>query len=259
MEEAEPVKEWFVTHDGKQFGPVTMDDLRYEAERGELNPRLDMVWKNGMEDWIPAGEVEGLFKRNDEAKAAEAAKETAFTEYKPDISEEEKKIIKGEWTGAGRGTYLFVCYILPFLWMAGVGYALQFLGGKVDSGILTIVGLVLCLVPFILLIVATLQRFQNLGMSRVWFFGLFAPFLQLWVWYRLFACPPGYAYHKKLDPLGWVLAILHWGSLLLVVGAFGFAAYTLTNAPEDDPMRKSIEETIEKIQEAQKAQKQEKR
>jgi hypothetical protein len=118
---------------------------------------------------------------------------------------------------------------------------------------------VLSLVPFILLIAASLQRFQNLGMSRIWFFGLFAPLLNLWVWYRLFACPPGYAYHKKLDPLGWVLAVLHWGSLLLVVAAFGFAAYMLTQAGEDDPTRVAIEEYIEKMKEAGKAQEQEKR
>ena len=254
MEDTEPVKEWFVTHDGKQFGPVTMDDLKFEAERGELNPRLDMVWKSGMEDWIPAGEVEGLFKRNDEAKAAEEAKEAAFTEYKPDISEEEKKRIKGEWPGVGRGTYFFVCYILPFLWMTGVGIGMKFLEGKVNSGILTIGGLVLCLVPLFIAIAASLKRLKNLGMSRAWFFGLFAPFLNLWVWYRLFACPPGYAYHKKLDPVGWVLAVLHWGSLLVMVAGFGFAAYTLTQAAEDDPTRVAIENYIEKIQEAQKAQ-----
>jgi hypothetical protein len=241
MEETEPVKEWFVTHDGKQFGPVSKDDLKFEAERGELNPRLDMVWKNGMEDWIPAGEVEGLFKRNEEAKAAEEAKETAFTEFKPDISEEEKKIIKGEWTGAGRGTYLFVCYVLPFLWMAGVGYGMGFLEGKVEAGILAIGGLALCLVPLILVIAATLQRFQNLGMSRVWFLGLFVPLLNLWVWYRLFACPPGYAYHKKLDPLGWVLAVLYWLTNIAFVAAVAGAIYLAAGNPE--AFRKLAEES----------------
>lgn len=252
MEETDPAKEWFVTHDGKQFGPVSLDDLRFEMERGELNPRLDMVWKNGMGDWIPAGEVEGLFQRNEEAKAAEEAKETAFTGYQPEISEEEKKMIKGEWTGVGRGTYFFVCYILPFLWVAGVGFGTKFLEGKVEAGLLAIGGLALCLVPLILAIAATLQRFQNLGMSRVWFLGLLAPLLNLWVLYRLFACPPGYTYHKKLDPIGWVLAIFHWGSLLLVVAAFGFAAYTLSQAAEDDPARIAIKGYIEKIEEAQK-------
>lgn len=254
MEETEAAKQWFVTHEGKQFGPVSLDDLRFEAERGELNPRLDMVWKNGMGDWIPAGEVEGLFVRNEEAKAAEQAKETAFTEFKPENGEEEKKLIKGEWTGVGRATYLFVCYILPFLWVAGVGFGTKFLEGKVEAGILAIGGLVLCLVPLILAFAATLQRFQNLGMSRVWFLGLFAPLLNLWVWYRLFACPPGYAYHKKLDPIGWALAVFHWGAVLLLVAASGFAAYTLTQAAEDDAARLAIEGYIEKIEEARKAQ-----
>lgn len=232
MEEAEPVKEWFVTHDGKQFGPVSMDDLKFEAERGELNPRLDMVWKNGTDDWIPAGEVEGLFKRNDEAKAAEQAKETAFTEFMPEISEEEKKRIKGEWPGVGRGTYFFVCCILPFLWIAGVGFGMKFLEGKVESKLLTIGGLGLCIVPLVLLISATLKRFQNLGMSRAWFFGLFVPFLGMWLKYRTFACPPGYAHNKKLDSLGWVLAILYWIPSLAVLGVTAWIIYLATNEPE---------------------------
>lgn len=246
MEEAEPVKEWFVTHGGKQFGPVSMEDLRFEVERGELNPRLDMVWKNGMQDWIPAGEVEGLFKRNEEAKSAEEQKEAAFTQYQPEMGEEEKKLIRGEWIGAGRGTYFFVCFILPFLWLAGVGFGMKFLEGKVDSGLLGIGGLVLCLVPVFLVISVTLQRFQNLAMSRVWFLGLFAPILNLWVYYRLFACPPGFAQHKKLDALGWVLAILHWGTILLLVA---FVAFMFTLAADDDAVKTGIEEFIQKIEE----------
>jgi hypothetical protein len=250
MAEKEPGKEWFVTREGNRFGPVSVDDLKFEAGRGELNPRLDMVWKDGMDGWIPAGEVEGLFKRNEEAKAAELAREAAFTGYRPEISERERKLIKGEWIGVGRGTYFFVCYLLPFLWMAGLGFGMGYLQGKVAPGLLGIAGLALSLVPFILIIAATLQRFQNLGMSRVWFLGLFAPLLNIWVSYRLFACPPGYAYHRKLDGIGWALAVL----MLLMVAAIGFAAYTLGQAAEDDPVRIAIEGYIEeKIEEARKA------
>ncbi len=253
MDEAEPTKEWFVTHDGKQFGPVSMDDLKFEAERGELNPRLDMVWKNGMEDWIPAGEVAGLFARNDEAKAVEDAKQTAFTEYKPDISAAEKKQIMGVWPGVGRGTYFFVCYVLPILWMAALGFGMKFLEKKVAPMPLAIGAGVLCLLLVFLIISSTLKRFQNLAMSRAWFFGLFAPILNLWVSYRLFACPPGYAHHKKLDTIGWVLAIIHWGSLLLVIASGAFATYSLTQSGPDDPMRKMIEESIQKFEEGRKA------
>ena len=251
MEDTEPLKEWFVTHDGKQFGPVSMEDLKFEAERGELNPRLDMVWKNGMEDWIPAGEVEGLFKRNDEAKAAEEAKQAAFTEYKPDISEEEKKLIRGEWTGAGRGTYFFVIFIFPVIFGMGIGAFTVAVRSKVEPAMLENISSGFLLVFLIISILVVLKRFQNLGMSRWWFIASFAPFLNLWLSYRLFACPPGYAYHKKLDPLGWVLAILHWGSLLIVVAAFGFAAYMLTQAGEDDPTRIAIEKYIEEARKAQ--------
>lgn len=253
MEETEYGKGWLVMRGNDQSGLFSRYDLMVEAARGKLHPRRDMVWKSGMAEWIPAGEVEGLFKRNEEAMAAEQVK-PVFTEYKPELSAKEKKIIKGEWTGTGRGTYLFLWYILPFLWVAVVGYGIKFGEGIVESQILTIAGLALCVVPFILVLVATFQRFQNLCMSRLWFFGLFVPLLNLWVWYRLFACPPGYAHHKKLDMLGWVLAIFHWGSTLLIVVAFGFTAYTLTQAAEDDAMRIAIEDYIRKIEEDQKAQ-----
>jgi hypothetical protein len=45
MEEWAEVKEWFVTHDGKHYGPVSFVDLRFAAERGELDLNLDLVWK----------------------------------------------------------------------------------------------------------------------------------------------------------------------------------------------------------------------
>lgn len=254
MEETQTAKEWFVTHEGKQFGPVSIDDLKFEVERGELNPRLDMVWKDGMEDWIPAGEIEGLFERNDEAKEAEEKKETAFTEYTPEPSDEEKKRIMGEWPGVGRGTFFFVCYIFPILCGLGIGFGVGFLEGKVEPNILGIIGLLFGLLPLILAIVVTLKRFQNLGMSRGWFFGLFAPILNLWVWFRLLACPHGYAESKKLDGIGWLLAILYWGSILLTTTAIVFVAVVLTQSGPEDTYRITIENYIHRIEEARKAQ-----
>eukprot|EP00903_Cladosiphon_okamuranus_P003570 g3568.t1 len=91
MEDPSLTKEWFVTHNGQQFGPVSLDDLKYEAERGELNPRLDMVWKNGMEDWIPSGDIEGLFEKNELAEKEEKKKEEAAAQVTDFQPEEEKK------------------------------------------------------------------------------------------------------------------------------------------------------------------------
>lgn len=234
MEELHAAKEWFVTHEGKQFGPVSIDDLKFEVERGELNPRLDMVWKDGMEDWIPAGELDGLFEKNDEAKAAEEKKEASnnFTGYIPEVSEEERDKIKGIWPGSGRGAFIFVCYILPFILLLLVGVGAPFLQGKVSPQVVSLITFGLLVLPAILSIVVTLKRFQNLGMTRWWFFGLFAPLLNIWVYYRIFACPPGYAQNKRLDGIGWVLAILYWLSTLAIAAAIAAAVYLSVKDPE---------------------------
>jgi uncharacterized membrane protein YhaH (DUF805 family) len=253
MEEMEATKEWFVTHEGKQFGPVSIGDLKFEVERGELNPRLDMVWKNGMEDWIPAGQLEGLFEKNEGALEEEKRKGATFTEYTSAPTGEEKKRINGEWPGAGRSAFIFICYIFPVLWGFGIHFGTSYLKGKVEPNILGIISMVFGLLPLILAIAVTLKRFQNLGMSRAWFFGLFAPILNLWVWFRIFACPPGYAEHKKLGGMGWVLAILHWASVLLTVAAIVFTVVVLTQLEPEDPYRMAIENYMRDIEEARKA------
>lgn len=234
MEETDAAKEWFVTHEGKQFGPVSMDDLRFEVERGELNPRLDMVWKTGMEEWIPAGELDGLFEKNDEAKAAEKAKEEAknFTAYVSGDTPEDIERAKGNWPGVGRGMFFFMVFIFPLLFAVGIGAAKILVKDSLEPALLDMISGGLLLLPVLFLIAFTLKRFQNLGMTRWWFFGQFVPVLSFWVQYRLFACPPGYAHHKKLDGLGWFLAILYWLLTLAVAAVIGYSAYLFTTDPD---------------------------
>lgn len=238
MENAESAKEWYVTHEGKQFGPVSIDDLKYEVERGELNPRLDMVWKQDMEDWIPAGDLEGLFEKNEDAANEEKAKEgppVTKVSTKPTREEQEKQSqhTQGNWEGTSRGTFLLVTYILPILLGIAASLAMTFLAEKVDQNILGIASGVICLVFFILILFVSINRFPNLGMSRWWWFGLMVPILSLWVNYRMIACPAGYAEHKKLDGLGWVLAIFYWLVVLLVVIAFGALVFVIMQSPEE--------------------------
>ncbi|QTN33131.1 DUF4339 domain-containing protein [Akkermansiaceae bacterium] len=259
MDNADAAKEWFVTHEGRQFGPVSIDDLKFEVERGELNPRLDMVWKNGMEDWIPAGELDGLFEKNDAAKAAEEAKVSSgnFTGYVSGDTPEDMERAMGKRPGAGRGAFFFFCYVFPVLWGLGIGFGMPLLEGKVSAEIMGLLPLGLILVPFVLSISVTLKRFQNLGMTRWWFLGLFVPFLGIWVYYRTFACPPGYAIGKKMDPLGWVLAILYW--LVILVATASVAAVIYFSAIDPDKLRgllpeedlRKFSEVIEKAKQAQ--------
>ena len=52
--------EWHYSKGGQQHGPVSAADLKALAKSGELIP-TDMIWKEGMAEWKPAGSLKGLF------------------------------------------------------------------------------------------------------------------------------------------------------------------------------------------------------
>src|SRR5262245_9918455 len=51
---------WFYTRGGKQMEPVSAAELKELATRGALKP-TDMVWREGMPQWIRAATAQGLF------------------------------------------------------------------------------------------------------------------------------------------------------------------------------------------------------
>lgn len=65
--------EWYYTVRGRQRGPVADDELRDMAASGELK-RTDLVWKEGMADWVEAGDAPGLFPGDDHELAGRAGK-----------------------------------------------------------------------------------------------------------------------------------------------------------------------------------------
>lgn len=52
--------EWFYAKSGQKHGPFTAAELRAKAASGEVTP-TDLVWKEGMPEWRPAGSLKGLF------------------------------------------------------------------------------------------------------------------------------------------------------------------------------------------------------
>lgn len=239
-------KEWFVTHEGKQFGPVSIDDLKFEAERGQLNPRLDMVWRKDMDDWIPAGDLEELFEKNMEAEAEEKRKAQPMpTGMPPEQSEKEKLRLQGKWGGTSRATYLLVSFLLPLLLIGAISAAGMILKGKADESMIALAGGGVMLIYAIMALVVTVNRFTNLAMTRWWFLSLFVPFLSVWTYYRLFACPPGYAEHKKLDGIGWFLAIIYWLAVLVGIALIAATIYAFSQAPPDPESLKTPEDLLE--------------
>lgn len=53
--------EWYYAKGGQQNGPVSFEKLRDLAASGMLDPGKDLVWNATMKDWVPAGQVEGIF------------------------------------------------------------------------------------------------------------------------------------------------------------------------------------------------------
>ena len=52
--------QWYYSKNGQQHGPVSSKQLKDLAASGELQP-TNLVWKEGMKQWVAAGSVKGLF------------------------------------------------------------------------------------------------------------------------------------------------------------------------------------------------------
>jgi hypothetical protein len=51
---------WYYTEKGLKRGPLSPDQLKHLAASGRLQPS-DLVWKEGMAEWVGAGGIKGLF------------------------------------------------------------------------------------------------------------------------------------------------------------------------------------------------------
>ena len=51
---------YYYSREGQRFGPVPGEQLKQLAAAGQLQPD-DLIWKEGMANWIQASRVKGLF------------------------------------------------------------------------------------------------------------------------------------------------------------------------------------------------------
>jgi uncharacterized RDD family membrane protein YckC len=56
--------EWYYLLDGQQLGPVGSRELKVLADKGRLQP-TDLIWRDGLTNWVPAARVKGLFPDTD--------------------------------------------------------------------------------------------------------------------------------------------------------------------------------------------------
>ncbi len=211
-----PQGAWFYSKEGRRSGPVSLEELKALAQGGGLNPRLDLVWVQGMADWTVAGEVEGLFVRKAAPPPAQETLSQDAGPYTTPRQDSAAELMGREvnWPGTGRLGYFVAIWVFPMLFGFVVGLFTPLIQGQFGGPVGEWAFLAASLLPLPVAIWFSLSRLVNLGMSRWWFLGNFVPILNLWVGYRCFACPTGYAFHKKMDGVGIFLAILYWLVLL---------------------------------------------
>jgi hypothetical protein len=137
--------EWYYTRQKKQCGPVSDADLRKLATKGELAP-TDKVWKKGMEKWVAADTIKGLFGGGSGDRPAAKSGTTTKKPARPpaegdkdalDFSEDDDEVVKKPepkkggipvwvWIVGGVFALMFVC-----CGVGGVGYAV--VGGGLGS------------------------------------------------------------------------------------------------------------------------------
>ena len=241
---------WFYSHEGERIGPVTFEELQGKAKEGVINPRLDLVWKHGMDQWQPAGEIDGLFERRTSAESPEALAPPTDP-YKPTLQEtaQEQMLREANWPGVRRRSFIIATFIFPVLWVIGFGAAEGFLEKQLGADLMKYAKMGVWIVPAIVALVFGVKRLINVGMSGWWYLGNLIPLLNLWVGYRSFACPSGYAFHKKMDGIGIFLAIVYWLLIVATLAAAAAIAAAFYHAAGSPELQAKIQEIVTKAME----------
>ena len=201
---------WYFTSGGTRCGPVTFGELRTMAASRVLDPRLDMVWKEGMEGWKPAGLLDGLFERRTvpvETPETRGGKKTRMVTALPTDLTAALATKHLSWPGVGRLPLWLGLLLFPVLWSQLVGLSTPTLVATFGSALMSKLLPFASIVPVAVLICLVLMRLVNVGMSRWWAIVLAIPVVNLWVAFRCLVCPSGYAHHRKLDRSGMAVAL----------------------------------------------------
>jgi hypothetical protein len=168
--------------------------------------------------------------------------------YEASIDETSESLLarEADWPGVKRFGYIVgsivlgvLSGLLPALLLPIIKPTL----GEPNTG-WVMLGLQVLLLGLFPLILAG-KRFVNLGMTAWWLLGMPIPFLNWWLGYRLFACPPGYAMHRKMDGVGIFLAILYWLFLVAGIAIFALLVAALAGAAGSPEFQQQLKDAMQ--------------
>lgn len=204
---------WYFSKDGQQEGPVTAGQIVALVNTSNLDPATTHVWREGLPDWIPLDQSP-VFDEAPSIPAPVIAPVRAVTPVSPytvspaalAASRAKRPDMPLEYPGIGR-----LAYFLASAGFAIVFYAIFVLMFFAALGTESGAGMAIGMLLVVLLFVAAslfigVKRITNLGMSGWAVLWSFVPFMNIWIHWRMMACPPGYEDHRTLDTAGKVIS-----------------------------------------------------
>ena len=230
---------------GTQTGPVSTEEL-YSLLTSNSIPTTSMVWKEGMPGWKSINQIQEFAIQPASpvnpapvatpqppptlsAVSTETPAPTINPYEAPTIpnSEEYYSCETADYGGIGRLAYFLISIVVSIaigggkFAMGASEYAAK--GSQVAQDNLPIVlgFAALSIFTFFYLMFA---RFKNIGMSRWWALGLFAPILNIFVSIWLISRQGAWVETQRLDTAGKIIAWLCWGFTILTIIAIAAVA-----------------------------------
>lgn len=181
---------------------MTPEQIKALAAAGHLDPVGTHVWCEGMEDWKTLAES-GLLSGAASLPAPQVPAPVAGRRYLASelINDGTGREIR--YPGYGRLRYFLTnlgITVVFYAILAVMFFAVFNSSGGQGAGTGFVLGFVLLSgIMMVVSLYVAYQRVKNLGMSGWALLWTLVPFMNLWIGWRMFACPAGYDAHRTLD------------------------------------------------------------
>jgi hypothetical protein len=131
--EGASMAEWYYAQNNQQQGPVSATELKQMAAAGELRP-ADLIWREGMQDWIPASSAKGLFSERTAAVPSANAASLRRRRDPADVDDyPQPRALTGRGLSTGAKVGIIVGIVSGVLVMGGVVVLVVLLAGGGSS------------------------------------------------------------------------------------------------------------------------------
>ena len=228
------MNQWYFVKEGKQEGPVTAPQLASLVNAGVINSSDLMVWRDGLPEWQSwqASGIQDEISVLPKPSLSQPTPTPTITINPYSVSERAQSNFGSDlaytgpgYSGYGRLRYFLTIMVITIVFYAVViGITFGVIGVSNSPGTGTFVGMGLIFLVLMALFMAAsfyaaVQRARNLGMSGWAVLWSLVPIMNIWIGWRMIACPEGYEDHRTLDLPGKVITGIWIGFLVLSVAS----------------------------------------